>query len=370
MKVLYLEDNPTDATRIMGLLKKESDEENIVWVKTVAEAESKEGNFFPDVILTDLNVPDSEGEETYQQLQKILPETPIVILTSTYEEKNLGLAAIRKGVQDFLEKQPLDSEKLHRSLRYAVERGKIQRELDATIQTLNKTIEELVRSNSNLERFAYLTSHDLQEPLRAVTSYSQLMELEYGDKMEDGARDYLQHIHEGAKRMQELVRDVLAYSTIGNLQQRLEEVDLNEIMERVIKNLKIAINANNALVKVDPLPKCKANKTEMMQLFQNLVGNGIKFCNQDSPVVRVSCEEKKPEEWLFSVHDNGIGIEPQYHDKIFEAFQRVHSRHEFPGTGIGLAICKKVVENHGGRLWLESSVGQGSTFYFTLPKPK
>ncbi|WP_414570261.1 PAS domain S-box protein [Nostoc sp. CCY 9925] len=247
------------------------------------------------------------------------------------------------------------------------------RERTAELQKLNQ---DLQRSNQELEQFAYVASHDLQEPLRAVAGYTQLLEKEYQHCLDDSAKEYLAYIVDGAKRMQHLIQDLLAYSRVGTRGQEFVLVDCNTALSLALSNLYVAIAESEAIITHDPLPKLLADKTQMVQLFQNLVGNAIKFRRQKPPQIHIGVltTEREAEgelstprsQWLISVRDNGIGIKSQYLERIFEVFRRLHTRREFPGTGIGLAICKKIVERHGGRIWAESEPGVGTVFYFTL----
>jgi PAS domain S-box-containing protein len=229
-----------------------------------------------------------------------------------------------------------------------------------------QTEEELKRSNDNLEQFAYVASHDLQEPLRMMASYSELLERRYNDKLDTDANEFIGYIVDGAKRMQRLINDLLAYSRIGRTDMPIGEIDCNSILGRVINSLMPAIEESKAGITHDELPTLVGNDSNFIQLFQNLIGNAIKFHGPELLRVHVSTV-KKGNEWVFSVRDNGIGIEPQYTDRIFLLFQRLHGRGQYPGTGIGLSICKKIVETQGGRIWVESEYGKGSTFYFTIP---
>lgn len=231
---------------------------------------------------------------------------------------------------------------------------------------LFKLNENLLRSNRELEQFAYVASHDLQEPLRMVSSFTQLLELRYHDKLDDDARDFIGFAVDGANRMQNLINDLLEFSRIETRGGKFRDVNLNEVFKLTISNLKISISEKNARVTSDKLPVLSADEGQMVQLFQNLIGNALKFCTR-SPLVHVSCSEE-PDHFLFSVKDNGIGIEPQYFNKIFKIFQRLLPKDEFEGTGIGLAICKRIVERHGGRIWVESIPDSGSLFYFTINK--
>jgi light-regulated signal transduction histidine kinase (bacteriophytochrome) len=226
--------------------------------------------------------------------------------------------------------------------------------------------DELARSNRDLEQFAYVASHDLQEPLRMVATYTQLLAERYQDKLDADADKYIHYAVDGALRMQVLVRDLLAFSRVGRQGTELAETDCNKVMETVLQNLESAIQDSGARVRYKPLPTVTADGSQLLQVLQNLIANAMKFHGEDAPVIQISCE-KKGRDWVFSVADNGIGIAPEHAETIFVIFKRLHTRTEYPGSGIGLSICKKIVEHHGGRIWVESAPGHGCTFYFTIP---
>jgi len=234
-------------------------------------------------------------------------------------------------------------------------------------ELLAQRAEELARSNADLEQFAYVASHDLQEPLRVIVSYLQLFERRYAGQIDERADKYIHYAVDGAKRMQRLINDLLAYSRIGRGGQQQARLDAGLALERALGALDAAIRECGATVTSDPLPTVAGSLTELTQLFQNLIGNAIKFRGAAPPRIHVSAVAEGAE-WRFSVQDNGIGIEPEFQERIFTMFQRLHSRADYPGTGIGLAICRKVVEHHGGRIWVESRLGEGATFVFTLPR--
>jgi signal transduction histidine kinase len=231
---------------------------------------------------------------------------------------------------------------------------------------LAEKAQELARSNVELEQFAYVASHDLQEPLRMVSSYTQLLARRYKGKLGSDAEEFITYAVDGATRMQRLIQDLLAYSRVGTKGREFVPADCEVLLDRVLGDLKVAIEESGAVVTHDPLPIVRADETQIAQLMQNLIGNAIKFRNQEPPLVHVS-SKRNGKAWLFSIQDNGIGIDPQYAERIFVIFQRLHKREEYPGTGIGLAVCKKIVERHGGRIWVESNSEKGATFYFTLP---
>ncbi len=233
-------------------------------------------------------------------------------------------------------------------------------------QRLADKVEELARSNRDLEQFAYAASHDLQEPLRMVASYTQLLAERYGGKLDENADKFLGYAREGALRMQVLIRDLLTFSRVVQAGVPRKNVDCDVALEEALQSLTAAIEESGAVVTHTALPNVWADQTQIAQVFQNLIGNAIKFHNGAPPQCAVSAE-KSGCNWLFSVSDNGIGIAPEYAENIFVVFQRLHARTEYPGNGIGLAICKKIIEHYGGTIWVESKVGEGSTFKFTLP---
>ena len=234
-------------------------------------------------------------------------------------------------------------------------------------QELACKAEELARSNAELEQFAYVASHDLQEPLRMVASYTQLLARRYKGKLNAEADEFIGFAVDGANRMQQLIQDLLSYSRVTTKGQQLQPVDAKACCEAAIRNLQKSIEDAQAEVRVGPMPVISGDPTQMTQLFQNLIGNAIKYRNERKPEIHVGANSNG-NKWIFSVQDNGIGIEPQYFERIFQMFQRLHTRKEFSGTGIGLAVCRKIVQRHGGRIWVESQLGQGSNFLFTIPR--
>ena len=236
-------------------------------------------------------------------------------------------------------------------------------------EALKEKTEELARSNKDLEQFAYVASHDLQEPLRMVTSYVQLLAQRYKGRLDSDADDFIRFAADGAVRMSKLINDLLVYSRAGTQEMELKPTDCETVLNHSLDNLKVAIEENGAVVTHDPLPTVMADHSRLGQLFQNLIGNAIKFRRNEQPRVHISAS-RNGSGWTFSVCDNGIGIAPEYAQRIFVVFQRLHSREEYPGTGIGLAICQKIVERHGGHIWVESEPRKGATFYFTLRATK
>jgi PAS domain S-box-containing protein len=281
----------------------------------------------------------------YEARAEPVPEGIFVLSMEITERKKA-----EEHKQGLLEKEKQLSEELQQQMKY-------EKEL----------INKLKTSNKELEQFAYVASHDLQEPLRMVASFSQLLESRYKDQIDEDADDYIEFIVEGANRMKKLIDDLLAFSRLNTEAKEFKLTDTNSALDDVLVNLNPTIMENNAQITHDPLPIIKVDSSQIRQLFQNLITNAIKFHGDEPPKIHISAEETG-KEWLFSVSDNGIGIDSNHLEKIFNVFNRLHTREEYEGTGIGLAICKRIVERHGGKIWVESEPGKGSTFYFTLSK--
>lgn len=224
---------------------------------------------------------------------------------------------------------------------------------------------ELARSNAELERFAYVASHDLKEPLRAVAGCVRLLKKRYSRKLDERADEFIEHAVQGSQRMQELIDNLLEYARVGKDAPPFTDVDCAEVLEGVLDRMSVVLDEANASVEHEALPTVHGNSTQLGQLFQNLIGNALKFRSDRPPMIRISASADG-DKWVFAVSDNGIGIEPQYLDRIFTLYERLHARSHSPGTGLGLAICRKIVEGHGGKIWAESVPGKGSTFSFTL----
>jgi signal transduction histidine kinase len=283
---------------------------------------------------------------------------------------NDEIGALVDGFNNMLEEigsRRAEAERAQRELKTRVA------ELDAEVkerrraeEELRRHTDELQRSNRELGQFAYVASHDLQEPLRAISGCVQLLAQRYRDKLDGRANELIEHTVSGALRMQALINDLLSYSRVSTRARPFEMCDVSEPLRQALANLEFAAKEASATVTSDPMPVASIDPTQLTQLFQNLIGNAFKFRAERAPKVHVGAQ-LKPGGYVFSVHDNGIGIEPQYIDRIFGVFQRLHNRNQYPGNGIGLAICRKIIERHNGRIWVDSTPGEGSTFYFTLP---
>jgi signal transduction histidine kinase len=353
-KVLLIDDDKEDADEVSRMLADDFSIDTINHLALVFD-QLKHGY---DVVIMDLNLPDSQGYDTFEAVETMSGEVPVIVLTS-HSDRKLALKAMRRGAQDYLFKETISAEVIVRSIRYAIERSKLLQEQKAMMT-------ELQRTNADLQQFVYIASHDLQEPLRQVVNYLSLVERSFKHQLDPKAKEYIEFAMDGGNRMHELIDNVLTYSRVDTKGKRFAPVDMNEVATQVLVILRLMIKENNAEIIIDPLPTISADKSQMIQVLQNLVENAIKFHGSDPPKVHISAS---PGEmiWTFSVKDNGMGLDMAESEKIFLMFHRLHQREEYPGTGIGLAIVKKIIERHGGRVWVESMPDSGATFFFTIP---
>ncbi len=308
------------------------------------------------MILADYKLPNWNGMESVEILRREGLDIPVMVVSGSLGELT-AVECIKRGAADYVLKD--DLARLPESVRRAMREKQLREE--------NKHgHDELARSNRDLEQFAYVASHDLQEPLRMVATYTQLLAERYQGKLDADADKYIHYAVDGALRMQVLVRDLLAFSRVGRQGTEMAKIDCNAVMETVLRNLQTAIHESGAQVICDELPAVTGDGSQLLQLWQNLIANAIKFRGAAPPVIRIAAK-KKDRDWMFSVADNGIGIAAEHAEVVFDIFKRLHTRSEYPGSGIGLSICKKIVEHHGGRIWVESEPGHGCTFNFTLP---
>jgi signal transduction histidine kinase len=381
LRVLVVEDSPDDATFNVAALRKAGHRIESERVDSAAGMRAALADGTWDVITCDWTMPGFSGPAALALLKETGLDIPFVIVSGTLGEE-LAVDAMRAGANDYVLKDRIArlAPAVERELRDAKIRAE-HREAAATLvantirdtnernraeASLKRTVAELNRSNEELRQFAYIASHDLQEPLRMVASYTQLLSRRYKGKLDADADEFIAFAVDGAHRMQQLIQDLLIYSRAGTKGIDPVETSSEHALEQAVANLRGAIEDCQAVITRDVLPTLVADPSQLNQLFQNLVGNAIKYRRSEAPRIHIS-SIRKDSSWEFSVQDNGLGIEEKYFEKIFVMFQRLHKRDEFSGTGIGLAICKKIVERHGGRIWVESTPEQGSTFSFTLP---
>ncbi|MFZ0547152.1 MAG: ATP-binding protein [Candidatus Promineifilaceae bacterium] len=272
------------------------------------------------------------------------------------------LRLYQENLETLVEERTTALEELNNRLQQEISERKLAQE-KMTFQT-----QQLAQSNAELEQFAYVASHDLREPLRKIESYTELLAKRYQGQLDERADKYIHYIVDGTQRMQQLINELLLYSRLGRYGPETSLTPISKLLSAVLSDLELIIEETDATIIVDPLPTLPVDASQISRLLQNLIGNALKFHGDSPPEIRISAHQRS-DDWLFSVSDNGIGIDPKNAERIFLIFQRLHARNEYPGTGIGLAVCKKIVENHNGRIWVESRPGKGATFCFTLPLP-
>lgn len=366
------------------------------------EALEKSSTHSYDLALLDIKLPDTEGTELLKAISEKSPEMVKIMITgyptlqNAVESLNTGADAyivkpvepqrllniVKEKLMEREESEKMSLERVKRWIVEQVERStcdvtqhkKTESEakdlieiLDSYNRLLQETNRLLKQSNADLENYTYVVSHDLKAPLRAIRSFGAFLLEDYGGKIDERGQDYLNRVVKAAENMNALIDDLLLLSRVGRKFTKVERVDLNDLLEEAISDLKPMIEKSDSDVVVNELPTIPIQRTWIKQLFMNLIDNGLKFNKSETPRVEVKCR-RRAKDYLFSVHDNGIGIKQQYHRRIFNLFERLNGKEKYEGTGAGLAICKKVVENFGGRIWVESTPGKGSTFFFTIPR--
>ena len=373
IKVLLVEDDEDDYVLIRDLLDEVREQHfQLDWGASFEEALQTIEQQQHDVYLVDYRLGERNGLELLNTIENQY-SVPVIIL-SGQGDRELDIAALRSGAADYLDKTYLHSSLLEHFIRASIERNRALNELQRSEQKYRELFEretqlrrELSRSNAELQEFAYIASHDLQEPLRAVSGYIKLLQTEYIERLDSTAHEYINLAIDGTRRMRGLIEDLLAYSRVGTSELILSTVDCHKVVQEVISNLPTLIEESEADIIYQDLPCITADRTQVVQLFQNLLINAIKFRSPDTPPkIVIQTEPIADRGWLFSVTDNGIGISPEYFDRIFKIFRRLHTHSEFVGTGVGLALCRKIVERHSGKIWVESKLGEGSTFFFTM----
>jgi signal transduction histidine kinase len=359
---LLVEDNLADSELVLRELRRGGFEVTCDVVQTADQFRQKLQTTPPDIVLADYNLGSWRGMEALEILRSAGLDIPLILVSGAMGDVT-AVECIKQGATDYVLKDSLT--RLPASVRRALEEKQVRKERRQAEADLARKAEELARSNRDLEQFAYVASHDLQEPLRMVAAYTQLLAERYTGKLDENADKYIRYALEGALRMQTLVKDLLEFSRVGRNRKSTPLAGETVVLE-ALENLRAALLESGAVVHHQGLPAVNGDHTQLVQLFQNLIGNAIKFRGEKAPVITVTAE-KLAAEWVFSVSDNGIGIAAEHVEAIFVIFQRLHTRAEYPGNGVGLAICKKIVEQHGGRIWVESKAGEGASFKFTLP---
>lgn len=352
LTVLLIEDDRDHAALLQRQLGEAGDRRvEVRWTDRLSSAEKLlRGDRF-DAVLTDLRLPDSDVSETLGRLMAIAPELPVIVLTSI-DEPELATQAVQQGAQDYLVRSQITEDLLQRSIRYAIERSRHAQELE--------------RSNRDLERFAHLVAHEVKTPLSIVQYCCDLLERSK-ERLDGEAWEFVIATRNAVQGLGETIEELLQYASAGAHNATLMPVDSESLLNEALSNLQLTISETGARISHETLPTVTADMAQLRLLFQNVIANAVKYHRPGvAPEVRVSAT-RDGRYWRFSVTDNGIGIEPQHQERIFGIFERLHSSEAYPGTGIGLAICKRIVEQHGGRIWVESTAGQGSTFFFTLP---
>lgn len=363
VRILLVEDNSADCELIQRELRRSDFETSFDVVHSPEQFRRSVRAQCPDVVLADYNLGQWRGIEALDLLREEGLDAPLILVSGALGDET-AVECIKRGATDYVLKSSLA--RLSVCVRRALEEKKLREDRKRAEKELASKMEELARSNRDLEQFAYIASHDLQEPLRMVANYTQLLQERYRGKLDKEADKYIQYAVEGALRMQTLVQDLLAFSRAGREGTKMQAVDCNELMRQVVRVLEPTCRESGARILFDRLPTVFANRSQLQQVLQNLIANAIKFRGAKPPVIEITAQQEA-EHWILSVKDNGIGIAPEHRESIFVIFQRLHTRQEYPGNGIGLAICKRIIERHGGTIAVESEVGMGSTFTFTMP---
>jgi signal transduction histidine kinase len=363
LEVLIIEDCRADGELIVRELHRAGLSVSANQVSTASEFQEILKNTLPDLILADYNLGEWRGIDAIEMLRKESLDIPLILVSGTVGDET-AVECIKQGASDYVLKDKLS--RLPAAIHRALKEKRLRLERAEAEATLARKAEELARSNRDLEQFAYVASHDLQEPLRMVSAYTQLLGERYRGRLDEQADKYIQFATEGATRMQDLIHDLLTFSRVGRAEMALQMTDCNGVVGQAVKNLQASIDETGSTVTCGHLPTLMANGPQLEQVFQNLITNAIKFRDGAIPVIAISAE-RKAADWTFSISDNGIGIAPENAEVIFSIFQRLHTRTEYSGNGIGLSICKKIIEQHGGKIWLGNHFGPGCTFKFSIP---
>jgi signal transduction histidine kinase len=363
LSILILEDNPSDTELVRRELRKAGFSATFQWAQDKASFLQSLAGASPAAILVDYSVPGFDGMSALTLSRERFPDVPVIVVSGAIGEE-VAIETLKSGATDYVLKQRLA--RLGPVLRRALREAEQLKERKQADEALRRTAEELARSNRELEQYAYVASHDLREPLRTVTGFLQLLRQKCAGRLDSEADTFIDYAVDGAERMRALIDDLLTYSRVGTRGLELAPTDACTALQQAEHNLLASIRESEAQITHGALPTIPVDGVQLTQLFQNLVANALKFHSEAPPAIHVDASRKQ-DHWVFSVRDNGIGIDLGSEERIFQIFQRLHSRKKYAGTGIGLAVCKKIVERHGGRIWVESRPGEGATFFFTIP---
>ena len=363
LRVLLVEDNASDVELILLALRNDGFDVTGDVAQTAEEFRSRIRAVDYDLILADYNLPQWKGMEALDVLRRENLDVPLIVVTGCLGEEK-AVECIKQGATDCVLKDRLA--RLPHSVRRALVEKKMHEQRRQSEKALADKADELARSNRELEQFAYVASHDLQEPLRMIANYTQLLAERYHGRLDEQADKYIAYSVDGAVRMQALIQDLLRFSRVGTHGMEARNTECAAVVELAMKNLQAAIQESGAVVKWNSLPAVKADPSQLVQVFQNLIANAIKFRGREKPIIQIDAE-KQGQYWVLTVSDNGIGIPAENRQDVFVIFRRLHTRTEYAGNGIGLSICKKIIERHGGKIWIESQATPGCCFKFTLP---
>ena len=365
LHILMLEDVPSDAELIERELRKSELTYSAIRVDTKEAFLKQLKDFAPDLILSDYSLPVFDGMAALNLVKELSPSTPFIIVTGSLNEET-AVECIKAGASDYVIKENLV--RLGSAIKSALEKKNAMEERERAEEALIRQTEELARSNKELGQFAYVASHDLQEPLRKIITFGDRLKEHSAKGLDETGRDYLYRMQHAALRMKELVEGLLQYSTVSSKLELFNKVNLETLVHEVAQDLEVSIAKSNARLEVEKLPVLDGDAIQLRQLFQNLIANALKFSKKDkTPHIKIKSRDLKNGFSEITVEDNGIGFDIKHADRIFMPFQRLHNLDEYAGTGMGLTICHRIVQRHGGQITARSTPGKGSTFIITLP---
>jgi len=387
LNLLLIEDNEGDERLIRELLGEQKlIRFNIEKAATLKESEGKISNYKYDIILLDLGLPDSSGLETLIKLIALFPGLATIIILTGLNDTEIGLKAVNNGAQDYIIKGQVDSEKLLKSIIYSFERSRLNNELKTQIEArklaeretlkLNSELEQRIHDrtaqleivNTELEAFSHSVSHDLRAPLRHINGFAEILKEEFYDQLPEKARSYLNTIEDAAKKMNRLIDDLLNLSRTNRTELKKSTIKMNQVLDDALSEVQPLMENRKVDINISTLPEVIGDFNLLRLVWVNLLDNAIKYTRpRKKAVIKIDYKEEK-EEFIFCIHDNGVGFDMNYAQKLFGAFQRLHSTDEFEGTGIGLSNVRRIISRHSGRTWAEAEVDKGASFYFSLPK--